>query len=591
MGIFTSGRKNDKDPKKRLKAVLKLKDQAILLEIALSDDDPDIAATAVERVVSCADHRRIALEARTDNARRRALDFVNDQATICAVILNTKMGSKAAEKALTMPVDENGLCDAAIALLTREERLKRKINASKDWCVERLVKPLPTDDVLARLACSFDRFTQDDWFMVYFLRALRQEREALLPEIAVAHPDDLYASRLLAEIENEASFDRMLHAVAEPSRRSLILDRIGRFPNHSELRKRFCGESEETPHRFGDGLTCACCGKTRDNPGRIVTGKENTYAFARFRTMLVRIDGTHTLHFKFNKYLQDVAETHVRNDITAVAATQRKLLESDGDAYRIFASADETYLALLSCAGKVSLLPTDGPGSAGFYDNFFGKHMKSAYFENIKDWSDVIGVAGNDHRLAGLRRDGRIMCSPSVQDFPFCGAGLKDVVRIAMTQSFGKKDIFGALTWDGRISVDAADESAKDTIEGWRDIVSIAAAHNDFLAITKTGDVLLLRAVHSGTGLQAGTTYVEKRLWSDMGDIIGVAAGSFARPIVGLRKNGALVTEEGVSLGFEDVVELQGGVALQKNGNLIEVAGPDAREQNHYVLDALPSLQ
>ncbi len=139
----------------------------------------------------------------------------------------------------------------------------------------------------------------------------------------------------------------------------------------------------------------------------------------------------------------------------------------------------------------------------------------------VKSWDGIVSVAANGNDLLGLGKDGTIVSA-------YSGFGAykdwKNVVSIV-----GKGEDFLALKDNGTVV------GEYEGIEGWTDIVCIAASKKCAVGVKKDGTVEATAIRQEYNGFDFGQTNVKN--WSD---IISASSGSYHT--VGLKKDGTVVS-------------------------------------------------
>ncbi|MDR1241654.1 MAG: hypothetical protein LBM00_02560 [Deltaproteobacteria bacterium] len=507
------------------------------------------------------------------------MDFIKDQNTISELIL--RGDATVADKAVSLLTDEYLFSDFAIEFLTPQKRMGLMACGDKGWCIARLVNPIKSDRNLLRLANALTPYRVGDWFMIYFLRAIRDARKSLLPQIIEQHPDDAYSSQALEMLEDEDVLAALLLSVSNISRRKRIFLRIDGMPADSPLRRKLCGTENEIPHRFGEGTRCACCGALRDNPCGIVQDKERTYSFAAFNHMLIQIDRDHKLTFRYPRFSN--GDGSFSKEIQALQMIRNQL--KDVSAYRICASADNDFFGIITTGRTLKLFPATSVSAAGFYSEFFGNRRMSVASSPAKEWRDVIQMVGDRFLLAALCMDGTVKylrLSANVKNVSGV-EGWKGIVQLAMTAFFNGEGILAGLKWDGRLEV-CANDRVKKIMEEWKDITFIAGCGHQIVAADKAGRVHICKEL---IGNRGGRNYA---VTSIMEDIYKVACAhsiisGFDNSVFGLQKNGRVLADD-KELDIEGVDEVQGTYALLKNGTVVNLVDNGAT----FETDVLPSL-
>ncbi len=533
----------------------------------MTEDDDEIAALAAEKLAGQGLLTDMAFHVKNRAEARRVVGLIRDQSRISEVILNCEAGSLV-DEAIGQISDEDVFCSVAIACLNRQGRMERKFTTGKDWCVTRLLTVMKKPENVLRLANSFAYYTPDDWFMAYFLRAVCDHSPALLPLIVQQHPSDAYAGDALKMITDGDAVETLLQTVSDTARRMLVEQALGEFPSDSPARRRKCGKYRKIAHRFGGCAVCECCGQTRENPVGIVT--DYSHSFVTFTHGCIQTDPAHRV-----KIRQDTSLCH--SECEALKIMWFEFSRFKSEVAELFSSADGGYLGVVLSDGTVELVPASAPERAGFYSDFFGKNKKAEVFKNVRNWKNIMQVAGNSTFVAGLRSDGTVEYISKEGNENISGIEQwEDVARIAVTGYFGGQFVFAGLKWDGSLEVCGTDQ-AKDILKKWKNIVFLSGGDRDLAGVDHAGCVHVLRdQIDAVPGRDYEKRYfIEKTMMHDIKTVF-CSQLNYQQVICGQTTRGdvMIVYQDGQETvwNLNDILAVHGTCVLLNDGRILDLS-------------------
>lgn len=190
---------------------------------------------------------------------------------------------------------------------------------------------------------------------------------------------------------------------------------------------------------------------------------------------------------------------------------------------------------------------------------FVGAGTDNKLMDDIKNWTDIVSIAGYGHFIIGLRLDGTVVSSGILESYHIDTKSWSDIVSIAA----GDMYIVG-LRDDGTVVAQGHNGAGQMDIDSWTDIIAISAACRTTVGLTAAGDVLI-----SGYGSQSFLQEIEDNdeKWTD---IVAISAGggypgnnaSGRGHVVGLKSDGTVVAVGDNSQGQCNIDEWTNIVAV-----------------------------
>lgn len=190
---------------------------------------------------------------------------------------------------------------------------------------------------------------------------------------------------------------------------------------------------------------------------------------------------------------------------------------------------------------------------------FAGAETGNKLKDDIKNWTDIVSIAGSRQFIIGLRLDGTVVSSGTLESYHIDTKSWSNIVSIVA----GDMYIVG-LRDDGTVVAQGYNGSGQMDIDSWTDIIAISAAWRTTVGLTATGDVLI-----SGYGSQLFLQEIADNdgEWTD---IVAISAGgrfpsnnaSGRGHIVGLKSDGTVVAVGDNSQGQCNIGEWTNIVAI-----------------------------
>lgn len=190
---------------------------------------------------------------------------------------------------------------------------------------------------------------------------------------------------------------------------------------------------------------------------------------------------------------------------------------------------------------------------------YAGTETDNKLKNDIKNWTDIVSVAGYGQFIIGLRLDGTVVSSDTLESYHFDTKSWNNIVSIAAGDIY----IVG-LRDDGTVVAQGHNGSGQIDIDSWTDIIAISAACRTTVGLTATGNILI-----SGYGSQLFLREIADK-GEEWTDIVAISVGggfpnnttNGRGHVVGLRSDGTVVAVGDNSQGQCNVYEWTNIVAV-----------------------------
>lgn len=164
-----------------------------------------------------------------------------------------------------------------------------------------------------------------------------------------------------------------------------------------------------------------------------------------------------------------------------------------------------------------------------------GRCLVAGQAPDVSAWDDLTALSANDSTLAGLRGDGTVVCS----DLSLDVGAWQDIMQIDYWETLNREDchLLG-LRWDGTVVAAGTNRYGECDVDGWTDIVDVAAGGRHSVLLRADGTVV---AVGSNENGQCGV--------EDWRDVVDVAAARYTT--FGLTSGGEILTAGGRISGVD----------------------------------------
>lgn len=178
-------------------------------------------------------------------------------------------------------------------------------------------------------------------------------------------------------------------------------------------------------------------------------------------------------------------------------------------------------------------------------------------------WTDIVSVSAGWYHFAGVKSDGKVVAAGRNGSGQCDVSGWENIIAV----SAGINHTVG-LKADGTVVATGSNKNGQCNVEGWTDIVEVATGWNHTVGLKKDGTVVATEyiEVENPTVPYAGQCDV-----SEWKDIVAIAAGDFFT--VGLKSDGTVVVAKNDSESQSSVANLKDIVAIDATVGVKSIIG------------------
>ncbi len=259
-----------------------------------------------------------------------------------------------------------------------------------------------------------------------------------------------------------------------------------------------------------------------------------------------------------------------------------------------------------------------------FYSGSYKMEMHGV--TTTPSWTDIVSVSAGWYHFAGVKSDGKVVAAGRNGSGQCDVSGWTDIVAV----SAGISHTVGIKS-DGTVVAVGSNKNGQCNVGEWTDIVAVATGWNHTVGLKKDGTVVATEyieeenpmvpykgqcdvsewkdivAISAGdyftAGLKSDGTVVvaendseSQSSVANLKDIVAIDATVGAEGIIGLKKDGTVVSANGTLLGekWTDIVDIDKAtettIGLKKDGTLvIKYAGPSSVKVSDWKDIKLPN--